>query len=381
MEYRVERDSMGEMQVPADRYWGAQTQRSKQNFVIGGEIMPREITHAFGILKKAAAIANNHIKPEKMDAKRLAAIEEACDEVIAGKLNDHFPLVVWQTGSGTQSNMNANEVIANRANEILGEKLCHPNDHINMSQSSNDTFPTAMHISAVLAIEDKLIPAVEELIATFRRLEAENEGIVKSGRTHLQDATPIKFSQEISGWRASLERDIELLRLAAKESGLAPENFEMYDEVPTNSLLYSLSLGNYGAALGNFDIPIHQKIFLAQFDAIQKLADRGESCVIIGRCADYALSQRDRIINVFLRADIKARVQRMVQQYSDLNEKKAADQIVRTDKRRASYHNFYADTRWGSADSYDLVIDSLKTGIDNTVELLARYVDLRYPEG
>lgn len=175
--------------------------------------------------------------------------------------------------------------------------------------------------------------------------------------------------------------DKELLRLAAKESGLAPENFEMYDEVPTNSLLYSLSLGNYGAALGNFDIPIHQKIFLAQFDAIQKLADRGESCVIIGRCADYALSQRDRIINVFLRADIKARVQRMVQQYSDLNEKKAADQIVRTDKRRASYHNFYADTRWGSADSYDLVIDSLKTGIDNTVELLARYVDLRYPEG
>ena len=217
MEYRVERDSMGEMQVPADRYWGAQTQRSKQNFVIGGEIMPREITHAFGILKKAAAIANNHIKPEKMDAKRLAAIEEACDEVIAGKLNDHFPLVVWQTGSGTQSNMNANEVIANRANEILGEKLCHPNDHINMSQSSNDTFPTAMHISAVIAIEDNLFPAMDELIATFKRLEKENEGIVKTGRTHLQDATPISFSQEISGWRSSLEKDKKLLEIALPE--------------------------------------------------------------------------------------------------------------------------------------------------------------------
>ena len=157
-EYRIERDSMGEMQVPADRYWGAQTQRSKQNFVIGGEIMPREITHAFGILKKAAAIANSRIRPDRMDERKLSAICAACDEVIAGKLNDHFPLVVWQTGSGTQSNMNANEVIANRANEILGEKLCHPNDHVNMSQSSNDTFPTAMHIAAVEAIEDNLFP-------------------------------------------------------------------------------------------------------------------------------------------------------------------------------------------------------------------------------
>ncbi len=214
MEYRIERDSMGEMQVPADKYWGAQTQRSKQNFVIGGEIMPREITHAFGILKKAAAIANNRIKPEKMDDKRLEAICKACDEVIAGQLNDHFPLVVWQTGSGTQSNMNANEVIANRANEILGEKLCHPNDHINMSQSSNDTFPTAMHISAVLAIEDDLFPAMDQLIATFQRLEAENEGVVKTGRTHLQDAVPISFPQEISGWRNMLEKTRGQLELA-----------------------------------------------------------------------------------------------------------------------------------------------------------------------
>ena len=218
MEYRIEHDSMGEMQVPADRLWAAQTQRSHENFKIGVdiEIMPREITHAFGILKKAAAQANAALKPEKMTAEKLAAITAACDEVISGALNSHFPLVVWQTGSGTQSNMNANEVIANRANQIAGKKLCHPNDDVNMSQSSNDTFPTAMHIAAVLAVEDKLLPAVETLITTFRRLEAENGDVVKSGRTHLQDATPIKFSQEISGWRASLERDAELLRMAVK---------------------------------------------------------------------------------------------------------------------------------------------------------------------
>jgi len=213
MEFRIEHDSMGEVKVPVDRYWAAQTQRSCQNFPIGVgiETMPREITHAFGILKKAAAMANNQLKPEKMTDEKLAAISAACDEVISGSLNDHFPLVVWQTGSGTQSNMNANEVIANRGNEIAGKKLLHPNDDVNMSQSSNDTFPTAMHISAVLAIEDKLFPAIDTLIATFKRLEAENEGIVKSGRTHLQDATPITFSQEISGWRYSLEKDKAML--------------------------------------------------------------------------------------------------------------------------------------------------------------------------
>ena len=218
MEYRIEHDSMGEVKVPADRLWAAQTQRSHENFEIGVgiETMPREIVHAFGILKKAAAIANNALRPEKMTDEKLGAIKSACDEVISGALLDHFPLVVWQTGSGTQSNMNTNEVIANRGNEILGKKLLHPNDDVNMSQSSNDTFPTAMHIAAVIAMEDKLIPAAETLIATFRRLEAENEGIVKSGRTHLQDATPITFSQEISGWRSSLERDVELLRLAVK---------------------------------------------------------------------------------------------------------------------------------------------------------------------
>ena len=214
MEYRIEHDSMGEVKVPADRYWAAQTERSHQNFPIGVgiETMPREITKAFGVLKKAAAIANNALKPEKMTDRKLAAISKACDEVMSGELNDHFPLVVWQTGSGTQSNMNANEVIANRANEIAGEKLCHPNDDINMSQSSNDTFPTAMHIAAVEAIEDKLFPAIDLLVATFKKLERQNKGIVKSGRTHLQDATPITFSQEISGWRSSLERDKQLLK-------------------------------------------------------------------------------------------------------------------------------------------------------------------------
>jgi len=212
--FRIEHDSMGEVKVPADKLWGAQTERSHENFEIGVgiETMPREITKAFGYLKKAAAIANNALKPEKMTAEKLECISKACDEVISGKLNDNFPLVVWQTGSGTQSNMNANEVIANRANEIAGKKLCHPNDDINMSQSSNDTFPTALHISAVAAIEDKLLPAVDTLVKTFEKLEKDNEGIVKSGRTHLQDAVPIQFSQEISGWRTSLERDVEMLK-------------------------------------------------------------------------------------------------------------------------------------------------------------------------
>ena len=212
--FRIEHDSMGEVKVPADKYWAAQTERSHENFNIGVgiETMPREITKAFGYLKKAAARANHALKPERMTEEKLAAIEQACDEVISGALNGHFPLVVWQTGSGTQSNMNANEVIANRANEIAGKKLCHPNDDINMSQSSNDTFPTALHISAVCEIEDKLLPAVSVLVDTFKRLEKENEGIVKSGRTHLQDAVPISFSQEISGWRTSLERDAEMLK-------------------------------------------------------------------------------------------------------------------------------------------------------------------------
>ncbi len=215
-EYRIEHDSMGEVKVPADRYWGAQTERSHENFLIGVgiETMPREIIHAFGLLKKAAALANAELRPEKMTEKKKQAIVQAAEEVTEGKLYDHFPLVVWQTGSGTQSNMNVNEVLANRANEILGERLVHPNDDINMSQSSNDTFPTAMHIAAVLSLEEKLIPAVKVLIETFKSLEERYPDIIKSGRTHLQDATPIKFCQEVSGWRASLERDIELMERA-----------------------------------------------------------------------------------------------------------------------------------------------------------------------
>ena len=213
MDYRIEHDSMGEVRVPADKLWGAQTQRSFENFKIGAGIepMPREVIYAFALTKKAAAIANHAIKPEKMTKEKTAAISAACDEILSGALDAHFPLVVWQTGSGTQSNMNVNEVIANRANQLLGATLVHPNDDANMSQSSNDTFPTAMHVSAVLALTERVIPSARALISTFLRLEKENEGIVKSGRTHLQDATPISFSQEISGWRASLERDVELI--------------------------------------------------------------------------------------------------------------------------------------------------------------------------
>ncbi len=214
MEYRIEHDSMGEVQVPADRYWGAQTQRSFQNFPIGTEKIPMEVIRAFAILKKAAAIANNRLG--KLDEKRLALICQACDEILEGKLDDNFPLSVWQTGSGTQSNMNVNEVIAGRGNAIAGEKLLHPNDHSNMSQSSNDTFPTAMHIAAVMEIEDKLFPAIDRLADTFTRLMAENEGIVKTGRTHLQDATPISFSQEISGWREMLIKSKAMLSLSLK---------------------------------------------------------------------------------------------------------------------------------------------------------------------
>lgn len=214
MEYRIEHDSMGEVQVPADRYWGAQTQRSFQNFPIGTEKIPMEVIRAFAILKKAAAIANNRLG--KLDENRLALISQACDEILEGKLDDNFPLSVWQTGSGTQSNMNVNEVIAGRGNAIAGEKLLHPNDHSNMSQSSNDTFPTAMHIAAVMEIEDRLFPAIDRLTDTFTRLMAENEGIVKTGRTHLQDATPISFSQEISGWREMLIKSKAMLSLSLK---------------------------------------------------------------------------------------------------------------------------------------------------------------------
>ncbi len=212
MEYRIEKDSMGEIRVPAGRYWAAQTQRSLENFKIGVEKMPPEIIRAFGYLKKAAAIANNRLG--KLDAERCGLIARVCEELIAGGLDAHFPLAVWQTGSGTQSNMNVNEVVANRGNELHGEKLLHPNDHVNMSQSSNDTFPTAMHIAAVIELEDRLFPAIDLLAGTFRRLESENADAIKTGRTHLQDATPVTFAQEISGWRNMLEKTRLMLEAA-----------------------------------------------------------------------------------------------------------------------------------------------------------------------
>ena len=212
--YRKEKDSMGEIMVPADKYWAAQTERSLENFEIGIEKMPVEIIKAFGYLKKSAAMANK--KLGKLDAKRCKLIAQVCDEIIAGKLEGHFPLAVWQTGSGTQSNMNVNEVIAGRGNEIAKEKLLHPNDHVNMSQSSNDTFPTAMHIASVMEIREMLFPAIDGLIATFKKLEKDNRGIVTTGRTHLQDAVPIAFSQEISGWRNMLEKSKQDIMLAEK---------------------------------------------------------------------------------------------------------------------------------------------------------------------
>ncbi|MBQ9664194.1 MAG: class II fumarate hydratase [Oscillospiraceae bacterium] len=281
MDYRIEHDSMGEVRVPADRYWGAQTQRSCMNFRIGvgRETMPKEIIYAFGILKQAAARVNRVLNPQKMTAEKLAVIEQAAAEVAEGKLDEHFPLVVWQTGSGTQSNMNANEVIANRANELAGEKLCHPNDDVNMSQSSNDTFPTALHIAAALALEDRLLPAVEELVAVLRDLEEKNAGIVKSGRTHLQDAVPIAFSQEISGWRSSLERDLELLRLA-----LGP--------------LYELALG--GTAVGT---GLNAPDGFAEKAAAEIAALTGKPFVTAGN-KFHALTSRDEL--VFAHGAVKA---------------------------------------------------------------------------
>ena len=266
---------MGEMPVEADRLWGAQTERSRLNFPIGVglETMPREIIHAFGVLKKAAALANRELLPERMTAEKLQAISLAADEVAEGKLDGHFPLVVWQTGSGTQTNMNANEVITNRGNGLAGKKLLHPNDDVNMSQSSNDTFPTAMHIAAAAALEDKLLPAVRGLIATFLRLEHENGDVIKSGRTHLQDATPIRFSQEISGWRASLERDAELIALS-----LEP--------------LYGLALAGINAPAG-FDKLVAEKVSLIT----------GKPFVTAGN-KFHALTSRDEL--VFAHGALKA---------------------------------------------------------------------------
>lgn len=218
MEYRIERDTLGEMKVPANKLWGAQTQRSLENFPIGTETMPLEVIHAFAMLKKGAALANrrlNNIEPEKAEA-----IAEAVDEILTGKWDEHFPLVVWQTGSGTQSNMNVNEVIARRANQILeakgSEVRVHPNDDVNRSQSSNDTFPTALHVAAVIAVEDHLLPAIDKLKQTFAKKVEDFQDVIKTGRTHLQDATPLTLGQEISGWYRMLEKDALMIRESAR---------------------------------------------------------------------------------------------------------------------------------------------------------------------
>lgn len=216
MNYRVEKDTMGEVKVPADKYWGAQTQRSKENFIIGGDRMPVEIIRAFGILKKAAAQTNAELgvlPKEKADI-----ICRVCDEIIEGKLEEHFPLVVWQTGSGTQSNMNVNEVIANRAHVLMGGKLgegkhfIHPNDDVNKSQSSNDTFPTAMHIAACDVLTHITIPGVTKLLSTLKNKSEEFKDIIKIGRTHLMDATPLTLGQEFSGFAAIVEHGLRAIR-------------------------------------------------------------------------------------------------------------------------------------------------------------------------
>lgn len=247
MEYRIEHDTMGEVKVPADRYWGAQTQRSFENFKIGNSKMPIEIVHAFGVLKKAAALANKRL--EMIDAQRADLISSVCDEIIAGKLDDHFPLVVYQTGSGTQSNMNVNEVVANRGNEIAGEKLLHPNDHVNKSQSSNDTFPTAMHIAALQVTAEKVLPAVRVLRDSLSKLEESYMDIVKTGRTHLQDATPLTLGQEISGWRSMLDH-----------------NDKQIEEAMTS--LYELALG--GTAVGT-GLNAHRDFGKASAEEISKI--------------------------------------------------------------------------------------------------------------
>ncbi len=215
MKTRIEKDTMGEIEVPQDAYWGAQTQRSIQNFKIGEEKMPYEITRAFSYLKKAVALVNKDLG--KLDAKKADAIAQAADDMLAGKLDGNYPLVVWQTGSGTQSNMNNNEVLANRATEILGgdftkEKLVHPNDDVNKSQSSNDTYPTALHVAAVIAVEEQLLPAIAKLKATLQAKSEEFAHIVKIGRTHLQDATPLTLGQEISGWVEMLNKSEKMAK-------------------------------------------------------------------------------------------------------------------------------------------------------------------------
>ena len=212
MQVRIEHDAIGEIEVPADRYWGAVTQRSYQNFKIGSERMPKDVICAIALIKKAAAITNAELGGISQEQSDL--IQSVCNEILAGQLDDHFPLIVWQTGSGTQSNMNVNEVIANRGNEKVGKNVLHPNDHVNQSQSSNDVFPTAMHLAALVKIQSQLMPVLDHIIETLDKLANQHMSVVKNGRTHLQDATPVTFGQEVSGWLASLQQGKRMLELA-----------------------------------------------------------------------------------------------------------------------------------------------------------------------
>lgn len=252
---RTETDTFGPIEVPSDRYWGAQTERSRQNFRIGEERMPVPLIHALGIVKLAAAKTN--LELGLLDQRRARAISRAAREVIDGELDDHFPLVVWQTGSGTQSNMNLNEVIANRANELLGGELgtkkpVHPNDHVNMSQSSNDSFPTAMHIAAAERITNDLIPALSVLLDALRKKEKAFAKIVKIGRTHTQDATPLTLGQEFSGYAAQVESGITRLRATVKD-------------------LYPLAQGGTAVGTGLNAKPRFAKLFAKHAAAITKL--------------------------------------------------------------------------------------------------------------
>ncbi|MEH7012731.1 class II fumarate hydratase [Neobacillus niacini] len=216
--FRLEKDTLGEVQVPADKYWGAQTQRSRENFQIGTEKMPLEVVYALTLVKKAAAEVNHDLG--KLAKNKMSAILTVCDQTLKGEFDQHFPLAVWQTGSGTQTNMNVNEVIANRANDLLSsqgsKERIHPNDDVNMSQSSNDTFPAAMHVAAYIKITEKLIPALNDLKSTLITKEKDFMNLVKIGRTHLQDATPITLGQEISGWRAMLEKNESMIKESSK---------------------------------------------------------------------------------------------------------------------------------------------------------------------
>jgi len=269
MEYRIEKDTMGEIKVPAEKLWAAQTQRSLQNFKIGEEKIPKEVIRALAILKKSAALAN--LKLGKLDEKKANAIITAAEEVIEGKLDDNFPLVVWQTGSGTQSNMNVNEVIANRANQILGEKLVHPNDDVNKSQSSNDTFPTAMHVAALIELEERVLPSLALLKNTFAKQVEEFKEIIKIGRTHLQDATPLTLGQEISGWMTMLEK----CELMIKES---------------SEHLRELAIG--GTAVGT-GLNAHPKFGEMVAEEISKITGKK---FISAKNKFHALTSRDEIV-------------------------------------------------------------------------------------